>query len=230
MPVGAGLRPAAEGLVDQVGKPRRDGEERGVAGRACLGDRGLYQVAGAVELVTLLQVAPAPRGVDDLAPAVQVAVRLLRGGDELDGVGIQPRELVRRLAPELPAEGLEPLVDVRVAEDHAAPFAGRTAGGDAQVVERAGTLELLRTPQDRDLPVRPLALPKQATLQLDAPRIDRAQRDAGSRRRHDSPHDRVAHQPPPCVEAFVSKRFAKRFDRTNAGSPWSSQTQEAATA
>ena len=120
--------PCPEHLVDQVGEATGDREE----GRVSRGSRKrhsrLEEVARAVELVAHLQVGPPPGRVDDLAPAVEIAVRLLRGGDELRRLAREALELGRRLAPELPGDRLEPLVDVGVAEDHAPPLArGRPA-------------------------------------------------------------------------------------------------------
>ena len=168
MAVGAGVGALAEHLVDQVGEATGDREEGRVSRRSRGRDSRLEEVACAVELVAHLQVGPPPRGVDDLAPAVEIAVRLLRGGDELRRLAREALELGRRLAPELPGDRLEPLVDVGVAEDHAAPLARRPSRRDPQVVERPGALELLRAAKKRDLPVHPLALREQPVPDDDA--------------------------------------------------------------
>ena len=161
----------------------------GVSRRSRRRHSGLEQVACAVELVPHLQVRPPPRGVEDLAPAVEIAVRLLGGRDELRRLAREALELRRRLAPELPGERLEPLVDVRVAEDHAAPLARRPSRRDPQVVERSGALELLRTAKKRDFPVHPLAVREQPVPDDDAAAVDRAESHPRGVCRRDARHD-----------------------------------------
>ena len=215
MPVGAGLGAAGEDLVDQVGEPTGDREEGHVARRPRERDPGLDQMARAVELVAHLEVGPPPVRIDDLAPAVQVAVGLLRSPHELDRLGGQALQLGRRPAAELPRERLEPLVDVGVAEDHAAADAFDPPGGDAQVVERPGPLELGGPVQDRHLAVRPLALAEQPTVDPNARRIDRPEPNPRLGGRHDTPNDvsRPLHARsfPVEFQRNFAKRFAKRF-------------------
>ena len=189
MSVGARVGVRAEDLVDQVGEATGDREESGVSRRSRRRHSGLEQVTCAVELVPHLQVGPPPGGVDDLAPAVEIAVGLLRGRDQLRRLAREALELSRRLAPEFPGERLEPLVDVRVAEDHAAPLARRPSRRDPQVVERPGALELLRTAKKRDLSVHPLAFGEQSVTDYDAAAVDRSESHPGGGRRRDARHD-----------------------------------------
>jgi hypothetical protein len=143
MAVGASRGVVAEHVVDQIGKAAGDGEEGAVARRPRGRDSRLDQMPRAVEFVAHLQVGPAPGGVDHLAPAVQISVGCLGGGDELDRVVCEAIQLVRRLACALPRERLEPFVDVRVAEDHASPLARAPSRRDPEVVEGSGAFELL---------------------------------------------------------------------------------------
>ena len=177
--------PPRKSLVDQVGEPARDVEQTRLSPRPREGDRRLDQVAGAVELVTLLEIRPAPGRVGDPAPGVQVAVGLLGGLDELDSVGGELLELGRALAPELPRERLEPLVDVRVAEDHAASLALEPSRRDAEVVERPCPFELLVPSEDRHRAVHPLPVAEETARQPHPGRVQRAQPDPRRRRRRD---------------------------------------------
>ena len=91
MPVRAGIRVGAEDVDEQVGDTPCDAEEAGRA-RPGRGDPGLDQVARAVELVPHLEVAPALAAFE-LPVAVQVAVGLLRGGDQLRRLAREALEL-----------------------------------------------------------------------------------------------------------------------------------------
>ena len=187
MPVGPRLGPAAELLVHEVGEAAGDRQQPLVARRPRECDGGLGEVPEAVELVAHLQVAPAPGGILDLAPRVQVAVGHLRGGDELDRLGREPLELGRGLASELPGEGLEPLVDVGVAEDHPAAFAGRPPCGDAEVLERAVPLELLGAAQEGHVVVDALAVAEKPAGHADVGGVDRPELQARFSGWHDAP-------------------------------------------
>ena len=57
----------------------------------CKRNARLEQVTRAVELVAHLEVGPPPGRIDDLAPGVQVSVRLLCGGDELGRLAAHAR-------------------------------------------------------------------------------------------------------------------------------------------
>src|SRR6185369_4793689 len=131
--------------------------------RAVPGDSSLDEMADAVELVTPLQVAVLVARGQDLDERVEVAVRALGGLDEPDrlvGHRLDPR--VRR-PPQLPAGALEPLVDVGVEErerlvEHdpeRAVAVARELCREAEVLERAGGLELLEPGGDRRLAVDP---------------------------------------------------------------------------
>ena len=189
MSVGACLGACAEDLVDQVGEATCDREEGRVARRSCGRHSSLEEMACAVELVAHLQVGPAPARVDDLAPAVEIAVRLLCRGDKLGRFARVALERGRRLAAELPGDRLEPLVDIRVAEHHAPTLTRDASRGDAQVVERPGALELLGTSKKRDLPVHPLAVRQQAVADDDAAAVDRAESHASGGGRRDARDD-----------------------------------------
>jgi hypothetical protein len=96
-------------------------------------DRRLHQVAGAVELVVPGEVAEPGPGRADLVVGVEVAVLALRGLDQADDLVAGVRAL--------PADGLEPLVDVGVGEPAPAPLALLAAGRQPEVVQVAGVLQ-----------------------------------------------------------------------------------------
>ena len=83
----------AEARVQIVREAAGDREEPLFAGRPTVRDRGLEQMSGAVELVAVGEVRPAASRFRDLVVRVQVAVRALGGGDDVDGgphVGHEP--------------------------------------------------------------------------------------------------------------------------------------------
>ncbi len=107
-----------EHLADEVGGPLGDLDEPVVGARpgARPRDRGLQQVADAVELVAPLQVRPALPLTGPAELRVEVAVRLLRGRDPRDD-GPEPSLEPRIVgAADLPGHGLEVLVDLGVGE------------------------------------------------------------------------------------------------------------------
>ena len=213
-----GIRVGAEDVDEQIRKAARDLEEARRAG-PCRGDSGLDQVASGVELVSHLEIAPALAAVE-LPVAVQVAVRLLGGRDELRRLARKPLELRVRLALGLPGERLEPLVDVRVAEDHAPALARHSSRRDPQIVECPGALELLGTVEKRDLPVHPLAVCEQPVPDDDAAAVDRPEPHAGrscwrdARADHlNGRHAAVRDLSVAGKRYYLAKRFAKRFAR-----------------
>ena len=74
----------AENRVDVVGQFAGDLEQLVLAGGLPVGDRRLDQVAGAVQFVAELVAFPAILRLDEGVIGVEVAVRLLGGGDEVD--------------------------------------------------------------------------------------------------------------------------------------------------
>jgi hypothetical protein len=150
----------AEHPVEVVQDPQRHLQQRVIAGAAGLGDGGLHEVAVAVQLVVPGEVGvPLLAGVAQLVDAVEVSVLLLRRGDGRGDVLHEAPQLGVVLAPQLEGHGLEPLKDVRVLEDHAAGLALGGPGGDPEVRQRAGGLELL---VPRAQGVAPVALLTQA--------------------------------------------------------------------
>ena len=116
----------AEELADQVvGEPFRHAEEAGVAGAAAERDRGLDQVPGAVHLVAGRQPG-VPRLAGHLEVRIQVAVGELRLLEQAGGPRGELGELWAAAVGELPADGLQGLIDVGVHE-HRARDSGRRA-------------------------------------------------------------------------------------------------------
>ena len=143
-----------------VRQAARDLREQVVVAGAQPRDRRLEQVAEAVQLMPRLQVG-VPGGLPGPPEAgVQVAVRLLGGGDPRgQGVGSGPPGRRSSLAAQFPGHGLEQLVDLGVDELDAGVAAGDGAGRGA--VEVAGPADALHprlaVPEDR-VGVQPLLL------------------------------------------------------------------------
>ena len=110
-------------------------EEGALPGGAEMGDRGLQQVAGAVELVALVEVGPAlPRLLHNI-PGVEVAILPLGGGQQLNGAVQQFFELGVRMGLQAVGGGLHPLGKVAVLEHQADILPRIQPRGDAQVVD-----------------------------------------------------------------------------------------------
>ena len=143
-----------EPLDGQVGEAAGDLEHVLAPGSAGDRDGGLDQVAGAVQLVALLEVPPALLGVHALDPGVQVAVVLLGRPQQSDRVVEERAPPGVAGATGLPADRLEHLVEVGVGEPQAAELGGRRRVGDAaEVVEVAARLEPGDAVVDRRGPV-----------------------------------------------------------------------------
>ena len=131
----------AENGINAIGKADGDVEQGSFAGGLVMRDGSLEQVAGAVEFVPVAEVGPAlVRGID-LEMGVQVAVRLLGGGDFGDdrvqatverGVGIG-RERIR--------SGFQSFVQVGVHEHRTGIAGAGTGGGEFEVPDVTGLFE-----------------------------------------------------------------------------------------
>ena len=118
----------AEELADQVvGEPCRHVEEPRVAGAAAERDRSLDEVPCAVHLVAGRQPGVL-RLAGDLEVRVQVAVGELRLREQAGGPRGEGGELGAVTVGELPADGLQGLVDVGVHEHRPAIADGGSGG------------------------------------------------------------------------------------------------------
>ena len=178
-----GVPPArAELAVDRVHGTERDVEQPVVPECAMPGDRRLDEVADVVQLVAPGQVAIGLAAADHLDVAVDVPVGSLGGRDEPDDLVGLARHLGIRSATELPADRLEPLVDVGVEErvDDAERLAegqvpARLAGRHPQVGEVAHPVELRVAVADRALAIRPGAVGPQPAVQRHVRRAHRGE-------------------------------------------------------
>ena len=174
-------------------------EQPGLAGGPAVRHRGLDQVAGAVQLVAVLQMR-VPGTAGDLDPGVEVAVRLL-------GLGQQRGDVTRERAharlgrpAHLPADRLERLVHVGVHEGRAAVARaahpgpvrarlghgrararGRAADGQLQVSQVPGGVQLAHGQRQAGRPVALLPVGQQAAGQAGAAAAQRAVRHRGGR-------------------------------------------------
>ena len=111
-----------------------------VAGHLMVGDGGFDVVTHHIHLVALLNQAEAravgPYAGLDLVRSVQVAVRLLSAGDEIDRAIAQRLEFGIRMVGQRISGFLKPLVDVGILEHHAVEFVVQFAGGNLQIGDR----------------------------------------------------------------------------------------------
>ena len=111
-----------------------------------VGDGGLDQVTGAVELMGAGQLGPALGellGAAQRVEGVEVAVRELGGGDGGDHVVDRGIEGGIGIGGQRPGCGLQPLVDIGVVEVHADRGSGIPGGRATEVVEPVRRLEEL---------------------------------------------------------------------------------------
>lgn len=113
----------AEVGVQTVGHLLGDLKGLLIAGHLMVGDGGLDVVTHHIHLVALLNQAEAravgPYAGLDLIRSVQVAVRLLSAGDEIDRAIAQRLEFGIRMVGQRISGFLKPLVDVGILEHHA---------------------------------------------------------------------------------------------------------------
>ena len=169
----------AEHLVDVVGEAPRDVEQPRVPGAARVGDRCLDQVARAVELVIPREVREVLRRLGDLEVGVEVAVLLLGRRDEPDALVGEPRQLLGRRARQLPAERLEPLVEVGVGVPHPHELAVLLARRHPEVVEVPRLLQAAGAIEQQPLVVQALPVCPDAAADLRLERLQERVRGAG---------------------------------------------------
>ena len=150
----------AERRRDEVGVLDRDVEKRLLAGGLVVRHRGFIEVAGVVELVAAVLVHPALRsdaggGVlrIDRARGEEIAVGLLRSGDQRDQVVDLLVERRIRLRLQRQRRGLDDLVDVGVVEAAPGIRARHLPRRLAEVVDAPGRLVLPHDVRDGHAPV-----------------------------------------------------------------------------
>lgn len=130
----------AEVGVQTVGHLLGDLKGLLIASHLMVGDGGLDVVTHHIHLVALLNQAEAravgPYAGLDLIRSVQVAVRLLSAGDEIDRAIAQRLEFGIRMVGQRISGFLKPLVDVGILEHHAAEFVVQFAGDNLQIGDR----------------------------------------------------------------------------------------------
>ena len=130
----------AEVGVQTVGHLLGDLKGLLIAGHLMVGDGGLDVVTHHIHLVALLNQAEArevgPYAGLDLIRSVQVAVRLLSAGDEIDRAIAQRLEFGIRMVDQRISGFLKPLVDVGILEHHAVEFVVQFAGDNLQIGDR----------------------------------------------------------------------------------------------
>jgi hypothetical protein len=172
MAVGGGAPVWPEHGVDAVDEPPGDTEQPVVAGGAPVGDRRLDQVPGAVELVAVGEVGPAPARLRDRVVGVDIAVVALGRRHQLDQRLAARAQLVARRAGDFERGRLQPLVDVGVHERTSAKPARLLPGGDAEVVEVSRRLQHSEAVRQRRLTVDRLAPRPQPAVERDGPNVE----------------------------------------------------------
>ena len=128
----------AKHAVDEVGVFDGHVQQRSLAGGAEMGDGGLDQVAGAIQLVHIAQVRQAFARLGQGEVGVQISVGLLGGGDLGDdlidgflqlGIGMGGQRIRSRF---------QHLVDVRIVEDQSLELAFHEFRRLDEVVDPAG--------------------------------------------------------------------------------------------
>lgn len=87
-------RPAPKGGINVIGVAAHDLQQLTFVGGVMMRDGGLDQVSGAVQLLAISQVGPAPVCLDGEVMGIEVAIRRLRTGHFADQC-IQPRVELR---------------------------------------------------------------------------------------------------------------------------------------
>jgi hypothetical protein len=146
---GVELLARSEGRVDVVDELQRGVEQVALAGRLVVGDGGLDQVAGTVQLVPHTTIRPTLLGRRKREIRVEVPVGLLGGDDALDqliDVGFQLRIT---LVHQRVGRPLDHLVHVRVVEEVALELAVDFAGRLVEIAQPARFVALLETVRQR---------------------------------------------------------------------------------
>src|ERR1035438_7052171 len=127
--VAQSFRRRAKNRINVVGIPGCDVQESLFARGLVARDGSLEHVARAVKLVTVTKVGPALAGLLDREVAVEVAIGLLRPGEQADDFVELRLQRWIGVRGERVGSGFERLVEVRVNEDWPAEAVGRAAGG-----------------------------------------------------------------------------------------------------
>ena len=171
-PPGDRTLPGAAGAetIDQaIGKPAGDPEQLIAAGHPMMGHRRLKQVPGAVKLVVVSEVREPERPLLAAVVGVEVAVRLLRGLDQVDRCAIRLSVSGLDAVDEIPTRGFDPLVRVAVPEHRGLDRRRFSPGRNEEVVERVALPELVPACRDARRGDDRLALLEQAFGQRDVP-------------------------------------------------------------
>ena len=160
---------ATEGARDQVGIAAHHVEQLPFARGGGIGDRAFHQMAGAVQLVPVAQVAEPSLRSTTLEVAVEITVRLLCRLDTRDDAVDHRLQLLVALCGQRVGGSLDPLADVGVPVHHRRGRLGADRGhlmGDRQRIGRrsdieggedAGLLVLLVQERNRGIAHRGLA-------------------------------------------------------------------------
>ena len=108
--------PAEHGR-DVIGVPAHHVQELAFAGGFVVGNRALDQMACAIEFMPVAQIGPAFGRSDGGEVGVQVAVRLLGFGDQLNHAIHKLLEVSIAMVDETVGDRLDPLADVRIPEN-----------------------------------------------------------------------------------------------------------------
>ena len=137
------LSTGAKRGANVIGEPAGHVEQLALARRLMIGDRRFEEMAGAVQLMAVLDILPAIVRLDEREIGVEVAVRLLGGGDLVDdGVGAFFQAGVA-LAAQSVSDAFEDFVEVGIVVQCPFVLARRQLAGDREVLDPPGNLALM---------------------------------------------------------------------------------------
>jgi len=151
----------AKDRVDMIGQVARDIEEPGIAQGPLKGDRRLKEMAGAVQLVAVIEIEPALIRLDHGVIAIQLAIGLLRCDDQADDLLGHALQVGVRAVAQLPGQCFQPLVDRLIGEIAPGIGAGHPSGSQPEVRQIARPLQHGVTMSEADLAIgQPLPGPE----------------------------------------------------------------------
>ncbi len=140
--------------VNIVREAGGDVQEVGLAGGLVMRHSRLKHVAGAIKLVPVAKVGPAFSGLLDREIAVEVAVGLLRRGEQTDDIVQLLFERRIGVGGNRVGGGLEGFIEVRIHENRPAKAVCRAAARQPDVLDIASLLQLLQAEGNAGYAVR----------------------------------------------------------------------------
>lgn len=132
----------AEHAADQIREAARHIQQAALAGGLVVGDGGFDQVAAAVKLVSLRQILPAVFRMLNGDVGIEIAVVLLRAGNEIDRLVRQALKLGSRTILNTERHGFNPFVEVGILENGALVASLPLPRRDAEIIQTMGRFHI----------------------------------------------------------------------------------------